>query len=111
MAKNVQSMDDPFKGRSFERELIVLSVRWSLRVKSSLRDLVEMRADRGVGDGAHAGHALGAALRVRVRGAWESSRSQGRSIWRVDETAVKSFFCDRAAVPIAEVVLLHRIRK
>lgn len=31
MAKKVQSMDDLFKGRHFEREIIVLCVRWDRR--------------------------------------------------------------------------------
>ena len=35
-------MDELFKGRHFEREIIVLCVRWYLRFKLSLRDLVEM---------------------------------------------------------------------
>jgi len=39
-------MDDLFKGRHFEREIIVLCVRWYLRFKLSLRDLVEMMAER-----------------------------------------------------------------
>ena len=46
MAKKLQSMDDLFKGRHFEREIIVLCVRWYLRFKLSLRDLVEMMAER-----------------------------------------------------------------
>lgn len=48
MAKKAQSMDDLFKGRHFEREIIVLCVRWYLRFKLSLRDLVEMMAERGL---------------------------------------------------------------
>jgi hypothetical protein len=48
MAKKVQSMDDLFKGRHFEREIIVLCVRWYLRFKLSLRDLVKMMAERGL---------------------------------------------------------------
>ena len=48
MAKKLQSMDELFKGRHFEREIIVLCVRWYLRFKLSLRDLVEMMAERGL---------------------------------------------------------------
>jgi hypothetical protein len=36
------SMDDLFKGRQFDREIIILCVRWYLRFKLSFRDLVEM---------------------------------------------------------------------
>lgn len=46
MAKMMQSMDELFKGRHFEREIIILCVRWYLRYKLSLRDLVEMMAER-----------------------------------------------------------------
>ena len=42
------SMDDLFKGRHFDREVIILCVRWYLRFKLSFRDLVEMMAERGV---------------------------------------------------------------
>jgi len=45
VAKAMQSMDELFKGRHFEREIIILCVRWYLRYKLSLRDLVEMMAE------------------------------------------------------------------
>lgn len=35
-------------GRHFDWEIIVLCVRWYLRYKLSLRDLVEMMAERGL---------------------------------------------------------------
>jgi hypothetical protein len=44
----MQSADDLFKGRHFDREIIVLCVRWYLRYKLSFRDLVEMMAERGL---------------------------------------------------------------
>src|SRR2546430_9220261 len=37
-----------FEGRHFDREVIILCVRWYLRFKLSLRDLVEMMAERGL---------------------------------------------------------------
>jgi transposase-like protein len=37
-----------FVGRHFDREVIVLCVRWYLRCKLSYRDLVEMMAERGL---------------------------------------------------------------
>ena len=40
------SLDELFKGRHFDREIIVLCVRWYLRFKLSFRDLVEMMAER-----------------------------------------------------------------
>jgi transposase-like protein len=42
------SLDELFKGRHFDREIIVLCVRWHLRYKLSFRDLVEMMAERGL---------------------------------------------------------------
>jgi transposase-like protein len=40
-------LDELFKSRHFDREVIVLCVRWYLRFKLSYRDLVEMMAERG----------------------------------------------------------------
>ena len=37
-----------FEGRHFDREVIILCVRWYLRFKLSLRELVEMMAERGL---------------------------------------------------------------
>jgi transposase-like protein len=42
------SPDELFEGRHFDREVIVLCVRWYLRFKLSFRDLVEMMAERGL---------------------------------------------------------------
>ena len=42
------SLDELFEGRHFDREIIVLCVRWHLRFELSLRDLVEMMAERGL---------------------------------------------------------------
>jgi transposase-like protein len=42
------SLEKLFKGRHFERDIIVLCVRWYLRYKLSYRDLVEMMAERGL---------------------------------------------------------------
>ncbi len=38
---------DLFKGRHFDREIIILCVRRCLRYKLSFRDLAEMMAERG----------------------------------------------------------------
>jgi transposase-like protein len=37
-----------FDRRHFDREIIILCVRWYLRYKLSLRDLAEMMAERGL---------------------------------------------------------------
>ena len=44
----LKSMQELFEGRLFDREVIILCVRWYLRLKLSLRDLVEMMAERGL---------------------------------------------------------------
>jgi hypothetical protein len=41
-------VEEVFEGRHFDREVIILWVRWYLRFKVSLRDLVEMMAERGL---------------------------------------------------------------
>ena len=80
----LKSRDELFAGRHFDRDVIVLCVRWYLRYKLSLRDLVEMMAERGLSL-AHNDPALGAALCAAVRQTverlWQAPPS-----WRVDET-------------------------
>ncbi len=73
------SLDELFEGRHFDREIIVLCVRWYLRFKLSLRDLVEMMAERGLSM-AHTTIMLGAALCAGVRKTLESLRQSYRSI-------------------------------
>ena len=85
----LKSMDALFEGRHFDREVIVLCVRGYLRFKLSLRDLVEMMAERGLSL-AHT-----TIMRWVQRYApefvkrWNRfGRPVGQS-WRVDETYVK----------------------
>src|SRR5580693_4460125 len=82
-------MDELFKGRHFDSEIIVLCVRWYLRYKLSFRDLVEMMAERGL--------SLAHTTIMRwiqhyapeFEKRWNRfARPAGRS-WRVDETYVK----------------------
>src|SRR5258708_16229147 len=44
----LKSVEELFEGRHFDREVIILCVRWYLRFKLSLRDLVEVMAERGL---------------------------------------------------------------
>ena len=83
------SMEELFAGRHFDREVIILCVRWYLRYKLSFRDLVEMMAERGL----HLAHTT--ILRWVQRynpefvKRWDRfGRMVGRS-WRVDETYIK----------------------
>ena len=41
-------IEDVFKGRHFDRQIIVLCASWYTSFKLSLRDLVIMMADRGI---------------------------------------------------------------
>ena len=43
-----EGVDELFEGRHFDREVIILCVRWYLRFKLSLRDLVEIMAERSL---------------------------------------------------------------
>ncbi|MBA2613009.1 MAG: IS6 family transposase, partial [Bacteroidetes bacterium] len=83
------NVDELFEGRHFDRETIILCVRWYLRFKLSLRDLVEMMAERGLS----LSHTT--IMRWVQRYApefvkrWNRfGRPTGRS-WRFDETYVK----------------------
>jgi transposase-like protein len=85
----LSSMEELFAGRHFDREVIILCVRWYLRYKLSFRDLVEMMAERGL----HLAHTT--ILRWVQRYTpefvkrWDRfGRMVGRS-WRVDETYIK----------------------
>src|SRR6202046_1351837 len=82
-------VNELFEGRHFDREIIVLCVRWYLRFKLSYRDLVEMMAERGLSM-AHA--TIMRWVRdyapVFVRRWNRFARPAGAS-WRVDEPAVK----------------------
>jgi len=82
-------VEELFGGRHFDREVIILCVRWYLRFKLSLRDLVEMMAERGV----PMAHTTIMRWVQRYAPEFEKrwrrfARRVGQS-WRVDETYVK----------------------
>src|SRR5713226_5620836 len=85
----LKSVEELFAGRHFDREVIILCVRWYLRFKLSLRDLVEMMAERGLSM-AHT-----TIMRWVRRYAPEFEKRWRRFAqavglsWRVDETYVK----------------------
>ena len=83
------SLDELFKGRHFDREVVVLCVRCYLRFKLSYRDLVEMMAQRGLSL-AHTTimrwvHSYAPEFERR----WNRFARPAGSSWRVDETYVK----------------------
>jgi len=87
--RNSPSKKDPFKGRHFEQEIIILCVRWYLRYKLSYRDLVEMMAERSLSV-AHT-----TILRWVRRYTpefdkrWSRFSARAGTSWRVDETYVR----------------------
>jgi transposase-like protein len=83
------SLDELFEGRHFDREIIVLCVRWYLRFKLRFRGLVEMMAERGLSM-AHTTimrwvHHYAPEFERR----WNRFARPAGSSWRVDETYVK----------------------
>jgi transposase-like protein len=85
----LERREELFAGRHFDREVILLCVRWYLRFELSLRDLVEMMAERGVS----LAHTTIMRLVQRYTPEFQKRRHRhalavGRS-WRVDETYVK----------------------
>jgi transposase-like protein len=85
----LKSLEELFGGRHFDREIIILCVRWYLRYKLSLRDLVEMMAERGLSL-AHT-----TILRWVRRYTpefvkrWNRFATPAGRSWRVDETNLK----------------------
>ena len=83
------NMDDLFKGRQFDREIIILCVRWYLRFKLNFRDLVEMMAERGISL-AHTTIMRWIARYVpEFEKRWNRFACRVGTSWRVDETYVK----------------------
>jgi len=82
-------IEDLFKGRRFDRQIIVLCVSWYTRFKLSLRDLVIMMADRRIS----VAHTTILRWVQRYLPEFEKrwrryARSVGGS-WRMDETYIK----------------------
>src|SRR5271168_2358589 len=75
----LMGVEQLFEGRHFDREVIILCVRWYLRFKLSLRDLVEMMAERGLSL-AHTTIMRWVAIRTGVREALEAVRPGGRPV-------------------------------
>jgi transposase-like protein len=83
------NIDDLFKGRHFDREIIIVCVRWYLRFKLSFRDLVEMMAERGI----YLAHTTIMRWIQRYvpefEKRWDRYACRAGDSWRVDETYVK----------------------
>jgi len=99
------NIDDLFKGRHFDREIIILCVRWYLSFKLSFRDLVGMMAERGI--------SLAHTTIMRwiqrdipeFEERWNRFAYRAAAFWRVDETYVKSWtYLYRAVVKEGKTV-------
>src|SRR6202161_4642636 len=84
----LKSVDELFEGRHFDREFIILCVRWYLRFKLSLRDLVEMMAERGLSLAHTTIMRWVRHCTPEFEKRWRRFLAARRS-WRVDETYVK----------------------
>jgi transposase-like protein len=86
----LKSIEELFQGRHFDREVIIMCLRWYLRFKLSLRDLMELMAERGLSL-AHTTIMRWVQRYVPefVKRWNRFGRPVGRS-WRVDETYLKS---------------------
>src|SRR5712692_8894418 len=85
----LKSVEELFEGRHFDREVIILCVRWYLRFKLSLRDLVEMMAERGLSMAHTTIMRWVQQYAPEFEKRWRRfAQAVGRS-WRVDETYVK----------------------
>jgi transposase-like protein len=84
-----KGLEGLFDGRHFDHEIIILCVRWYLRYKLSLRDLVEMMAERGLSLAHTTIMRWVKRFTPEFVKRWNRfGRPTGRS-WRVDETYLK----------------------
>src|SRR6202521_494825 len=82
-------IEDLFKGRHFDRQIIILCVSWYTSFKLSLRDLVIIMADRGISVNHTTILRWVQPFLPEIEKRWRRfARSVGRS-WRMDETYIK----------------------
>src|SRR3954470_18118681 len=109
------SVEELFKGRHFDQEIVVLCVRWYLSFKLSSRDLVAIMSEHGL--------AMAHTTILRwvqhytpeFEKRWQRyARSVGGS-WRMDETYVKVrgewMYLDRAVDKVGQTVEFHLSRR
>ena len=85
----LESLDQLFAGRHFDRDVIILCVRWYLRFKLSLRDLVEMMAERGLSLAHTTIMRWVRHYTPEFEKRWHRYALAVGQSWRVDETYVK----------------------
>src|SRR6267143_1759183 len=84
-----QAVVDQFKGRHFDREIIVLCVRWYLSFKLSSRDLLQIMSERGIAL-AHTTILRSVQRYVpEFEKRWNRYARPVNGSWRCDETYIK----------------------
>lgn len=81
--------EQPFEGRHFDREIVVLGVRWYLRSKLSFRDPVEMMAERVLSMAHTTIMRWVHHYAPEFERCWNRFASPTGASWRVDETYVR----------------------
>jgi transposase-like protein len=84
-----KGLEAVFDGRHFDRVIIVLCVRWYLRYKLSLRDLVEIMAERGLSLAHTTIMRWVKRLTPEFVRRWNRFGIPAGRSWRVDETYLK----------------------
>ncbi|CAN7800179.1 IS6 family transposase [Paraburkholderia hospita] len=84
-----KGLEGVFDGRHFDREIIVLCVRWYLRYKLSLRDFVEMMAERGLSLAHTTFMRWVKRFTPEFVKRWNRFRNPAGQSWRVDEIYLK----------------------
>ena len=78
-----------FKGRHFDRSVILLCVRWYLAYKLSLRDLEEMMAERGLSVDHSTVHRWVVHFSPELLQRFHQRKRAVTGKWHVDETYIK----------------------
>jgi hypothetical protein len=74
-------LEELFKGRHFDQEIVVLCVRWYLSFKLSYRDLVAMMAERGIDLAQSCAGYSTTPRNLRSGGSGSRARSAGPGEW------------------------------
>ena len=85
----LESLEELFAGRHFDRDVIILCARWYLRFKLSLRDLVEMMGERGLSLAHTTIMRWVRHYTPEFEKRWRHYALAVGQSWRVDETYVK----------------------